>query len=379
MRTLDELRQAVDQLADSAPPDTRTRAGVLRRLTAEADHAEQQQQQPPARRRRPVALALATVSVVLAAAVVVGVRGSADLTPPTGVPTSTQTPLGPPPHPAGLTWTFDLPDPPSATVFRRLSIAADRQVGLLERPDNGAALTITVHSPGSFDPTRDVRSPRRVRVAGQLGYTGPVGDAPVASLVWPTPDGGWAQLDGWGVDPSDPSDHVDTSAEPAKVLAEQLRVAPMVRFGRYGSPRLPFRLGWLPPDVSAQAVGVHPGTGTAMFSNAGPYTPGVGTIVVARVDTSSSSFAAETDRTVTDRSTLTVGARPAVLGRSTELDARVLAVDLGDGSAIEVLVAGGQVGRYPLGVMQRIVEAADLSPRMRDQDTWVPAPEALGR
>ena len=60
-----------------------------------------------------------------------------------------------------------------------------------------------------------------------------------------------------------------------------------------------------------------------------------------------------------------------------QLDARVLAVDLGDGSAFLVYVGTPALDRYSDKVMRRIAEEADLSMSMTDPGTWIPAPEAV--
>ena len=122
-----------------------------------------------------------------------------------------------------LTWTFDLPEPPAGTTLLRVSISPDRQEGFLARTDGGEAMSITVHAPGTFDPATDLTSPRRVTVVGR-DYFGPLGEtARRISCVWPTDEGGWVELYGFGVVTNDPSGSVAKSEE---ILAEQLSVAP---------------------------------------------------------------------------------------------------------------------------------------------------------
>ena len=154
------------------------------------------------------------ILVALATVVVLTVR-DAGLDEPAGRPSA--------PPAVQLTWTFDLPEPPAGTTLLRVSISPDRQEGFLARTDGGEAMSITVHAPGTFDPATDLTSPRRVTVVGRDGYFGPLGKRPAGSLVWPTDEGGWVELYGFGVVTNDPSGSV---AEPEEILAEQLSVAP---------------------------------------------------------------------------------------------------------------------------------------------------------
>lgn len=368
MPTPADLRQALARLEDEAPDAARTRAQVLERVESRAG-----------RTRRPYAagpVLVAAVALLVAAAttIVLGVRGDG-VARPVDRPTTSRPTLGPPPPATELTWNLDLPDPPAGTVFQPQAIFANQQMAALKRTDGAGDLPITVHEPDSFDPLTDMTSPQRVSVAGVEGYFGPVQGSELGSLVWRTPEGGWAQLEGYGVATADRS---ESAAEPSEVLAEQLSVARLVQFGRYGSPRLPFRLGWLPSDISVQAVQVDPAFGSAFFADAGLSTIGVGALSVARVDANAGSFAAEIDDEVgPERTTLTVDGRPAVLGRSVRFDARVLAVDLGDGSALLVSVGDPAVDRYPVETMRRVVEEADVRALMSDPGTWTSAPEAL--
>lgn len=377
MPTLADLQQALDRLEAEAPDAAATRRAVLDRVGSGSSR--------PAWRHRtgPLLVAAVAVVVALATAVVLGIRG--DVAQPAGPPPATD-----------LTWTFDLPKPPAGITFRRLWINASQQTGLLRPTDRDASVTVTVHSPGSIDLATELQSPQTVTVAGQPGYFGAPPGRPTDSLYWPTPAGGWAQLDGFGLSRTVGP---DVYPEPAEVLAEQLAIAPLVRFGRFGPPTLPFRLGWLPSGVSVQSTssgvqgrGVDATFGSASFSDGGPVTVGVGTIVVARVDGSGGSFAEEIEEVVgPDRTALTVAGRSAVVGPALDearepsaagaqplLDARVLAVDVGDGSALLVTVGNPSADRYPLEVLSRIAEEADVSASMADPDTWIPAPEAVG-
>lgn len=377
MPTLADLHQALDRLGSEAPDAAATRRAVLDRVASGGSPR-------PAWRHRtgPVLVAAVAVVVALATVVVLGTR--ADVAEPAGPPPATD-----------LTWTFDLPDPPAGTAFRRDYIGSAQQMGVLGRTDRSADITITVHSPGSFDPTTELQSPQRVTLAGQAGYFGTaVQGSAIDSLVWPTPQGGWAQLTGYGV--------VTTASaegpEPEQVLAEQLTIAGLVEFGSFGSPTLPFRLGWLPSGISVQGVSSavqwrseDETFGWASFSDGGPGAVGVGTVSVARVDQSRGSFAAEIEDVVgPGRTTVTVGGRPAFLGPAVNqawepaadgtqplFDARVLAVDLGDGSVLLITIGNPAAERYPLEVMTRIAEEIDVSMSMADPSTWIPAPEAV--
>lgn len=372
MPTPVDLREALDRLEAEAPADVRTRAAVLRHIEA-AERSRCRRRWTP--RAAPLLVAAAVLVVALATVVVLAIRGADGVGEPLDRPTASLTPLGPPPPATGLAWAFDLPDAPAGTEFRRISISKAGQMGVLERTDGAASLMIIVHEPGAFDPVTEMQQPQPVTVAGRAGFFGPVRERPVASLVWPTPAGGWAQLDGFGVVTNNRS---EKSAEPAQVLGEQLSVAPLVRFGRFDPPRLPFRLGWFPAGLSVLATAIDPTFGSAFFADAGPTTLGIGTIGVGRIDQVAGSFAEEIDGTVgPDRTTLTVDGRPAVLGPASEFEARVLAVDLGDGSAFLVFVGDSASDRYPLDVMRRIAEKADVSMPMDDLTAWIPAPDAV--
>lgn len=380
MPTPADLRRALDQLEAEAPDPARTRTAVLGRLG------------PTYGRRRwsyrtgPLLVAAVAVLVALASVMVLSVRSGAELGEPVGSPTPS--PLGSPPPPTELVWTFDVPEPPAGTVLLRLSISADKQTGALERTGTNANVLIGVHAPGAFDPTTEMRQPQRVEVEGRQGYFGPVGDGEYESLVWPTPEGGWVQLDGFGLVPTPGP---DIALKPAELLAEQLSYASLLRFGRFGSPRLPFRLGWFPSGLSVQAVGsvvaTRDGTfGSALFRDDDPGTSRFGTITVARQDAVTGSFNQEIEAHIgSDRTALTIGGRPAVLGPASlpeargryVSEARVLAVDLGDGSAFLIYVANTAVDRYPLDVMRRIAEEADVTMAIADPSTWIPAPEAV--
>lgn len=377
MPTLADLHQALDRLESEAPDAAPTRRAVLDRVGSESPR--------PAWTLRTGPLLVAAVAVVVALATVVVLGLRADEARPAGPPPATD-----------LTWTFDVPNPPAGTAFNRLSINADQQMGQLSwTADRRADLLITVHTPGSFDPVTELQSPQTVTVAGRAGYFGAPSGRPIKSLYWPTPAGGWAQLDDFGLIPTVGP---DIAPKPAEVLAEQLSIASLVRFGRFGSPSLPFRLGWLPSGVSVQGASsgvqgrsIDATFGSAFFSDGGPVTVGVGTISVARVDGSGGSFADEIEDVVgPDRTTLTVGGRPAVTGPAVDqaqerpiggqqalLDAQVLAVDVGDGSALLVLVGNPSADRYPVDVLSRIAEEADVSMPLADPSTWVPAPEAV--
>lgn len=387
MPTLADLHKALDRLEAEAPAAAATRRAVLSRVESGSRRPAWTQ------RTGPLLVAAVAILAALATVVVIGLRGGVDLAEPVDRPTGS--PFGPPPAATELTWTFDLPEPPVGTTFRRLTISADRQIGSLGRIDRAADLLVTVHAPGAFDPTTEMKQRRPVKVEGQEGYFGPVWDGEYGSLVWPSPEGGWVQLYGFGLVPTAGP---DIAPKPEQVLAEQLSVAELVRFGRFGSPRLPFKLGWLPSGISvqgassgAQGTTVDATFGSASFSDAGPVTVGVGTILVTRVDISRGSFAEELNDVVgPDRTALTVGGRPAVTGSAVDqaherpvggpaplLDARVLAVDLGDGSVLLVLVGNPAVDRYPVDVLTRIAEEADVSMSMADPSTWIPAPEAV--
>ncbi len=381
MPTLADLREAFDQLASEAPAAGATRRAVLSRIESGSRRPAWTQ------RTGPLLVAAVAILVALAAVVVIGLRGGGGPAEPIDRPS--------PPPATDLTWAFDLPEPPAGTTFRRLTISADRQLGSLGRTDGDSDLPITVYAPGAFDPTTEMTRRQPVEVQGREGYFGPVQDKEYGSLVWPTPEGGWVQLEGFGLTRAAGPDIAPTAAQ---VLAEQLSVAELVRFGRFGSPRLPFRLGWLPSGTSVQGASsgergraVDATFGSASFSDTGPATVGVGTILVARVDGSRSSFAEVIEDLVgPDRSTLTVGGRPAVTGPAVDqsrdpaargprslLDARILAVDVGDGSALLVRVGNRAADRYPIEVLSHIAEEADVSMSMTDPSTWIPAPEAV--
>lgn len=363
MPTLADLHKALDRLESEAPAAVATRRVVLNRVGSESPR--------PAWRHRTGPLLVAAVAILLALATVAVLGIRADVAQPAGPPPATD-----------LTWAFDLPEPPAGTTFRRISISANSQTGLLERTDGAASLMLTVHEAGTFQPMIDLQQPQAVTVDGQTGYFGAPPGRPIESLFWPTPGDGWAQLDGFGAVTNDRSPN---AGEPAQVLAEQLSVAPLVQFGSFGSPTLPFRLGWLPSGMAVQGVSsgmqgemIDETFGSASFSDAGPVTVGVGTVLVTRVDGSRGSFADEIDDVVgAGRTALTVGGRPAVTGPASEFDARVLAVDLGDGSVFLVLVGNPAVDRYPVDVLSRIAEEADVSMSMADPSTWIPAPEAV--
>lgn len=385
MPTPAELRHALGRLEAEAPHPARVRAAVLYRVGSASTSGRRRTY-----RTGPLIVAAVAVMIALATVLVLSLRAG-----DTGQPVATPTPLGTPPPATELTWSFDLPNPPVGTTLRRLSITADSQRSWLQRSDLGSAMMITMHEPGRFEPGTDLKSPRRVSVGGSIGYFGPERGQLPGSLVWPTNEGGWMQLSGFGVVTGDTS---EKAADPAQVLAEQLIVASLVQFGSFGSPPLPFRLGWLPSGISVQGVAsdvqgdlIDETFGTVTFSAAGPVTDWVGTVLVTRVDAPGRSYTEEIEDVVgPDRTTLTVGGRPAVAGPAVESgreptadgqqplrDARVLAVDVGDGSALLVFVVNPAADRYPDDVLRRIAEEADVSMSMADPSTWVPAPEAV--
>lgn len=368
MPTPTDLRQALDRLEAEAPPAARTRAAVLRRIGSI---------EPASRRTRwfartgPLLVAAVVVVVALATIAVFAVRDrTAD---PIGRPS--------PPPATELVWSFDVPQPPTGTALQRIGISPYSQLGHLSRRDGSITTQIEVYAPDQFDPTTELSGRRTVEVQGRQGYFG-VLDGALDVLVWSTPDGGWAKVTG------------SAATEPDQVATDLLEVASRVEFGRFGSPVLPFRLGWLPSGLSVQgAQSVARGASSdetvasVFFAGAGLGTSAEGVLGVSRIDESQGPFGAEIANAIgPDRRTLTVGGRPAVIGTSGRTDpneprpfnGRILAVDVGDGSALLVHVGDGVVDRYPDQVMIRIAEKADTSMSITDPKTWIPAPAALG-
>lgn len=250
MRTTTDIRTAFEEFADRAPSEV---------------HLLLDDPQPRHRNLRPVlATAMAVAAVVALAAAL-----AAALAPSHHHPG----PAKPPPAPVSMRFGFTI-DPATGyeLVGGDIGVFGDGQIGAVGQgaviKDGHTLMSMLLYGvgvdPAEFDPAEAMRG-TPVDVNGHRGYftdlSTYIGNYNVA---WEYAPGAWGVL---GTDSKYPSAGAAKKAE--------VGVAKAVRFTKHGPLlRVPFRIGYLPPDVAlsygAESTGVPPRRGQFTFSGASP-------------------------------------------------------------------------------------------------------------
>jgi hypothetical protein len=348
MRTEEDLRNAFDRLADSAPDPSHVLTVVGPRPV----------------RRRPLVLGavLATTAAVIAVPLIV----SHDKQPPVQSTTA----------PANEAWRDRLSLPlPANLIYDERGFGRSSQTITLDGGNTRTTCFLTAYAKGAFDAGKIPPGSPRVRINNVLGYVALLADpfSPATAkkrwIVWEPAPNTWTTS----------YCNVAGQVDPAKAteIARSVNTSPQ---------RLPapYRIGYLPAGLSVTTLSVNPqNTSTSEVPNnfiadlgteePAPRTPGPIMLAPggpARISYLTGPSATRTSLPV-NAERIIINGRTAYLGK--DGPSTVLAIK-GDGFQVRIELGGGAGDRPEL---IKIAKGLELAPSATDTSSWFDATTAI--
>ncbi|TDU87007.1 hypothetical protein EV138_0524 [Kribbella voronezhensis] len=353
MRTEEDLRNAFDHLADSAPDPARI-------LTA-PEHT------PVRRRRTPLALGVVAATAAVAIAV------------PTLISHDKQPPVQAAPRPADEAWQDRLSLPLSANLIYDSRAFGHRSQGLiLDGGNTRTTCVVNTYAKGVFDARTIPAGSPRVKINSTLGY--------VAALADPLSPAVKAKVVAWEPAPGTWT----TSYCKVKGEVDPAKATEIARLVNTSPQRLPapYRVGYLPAGLTVTSLSVNPqgdstseppnnfiaAIGSAEDQTSVPQNPDGPVMVSAGGPVQIAYFtgSAAATRLPKDAERISINGRTGYLGSDGR--ATVLVIN-GDGFQVRIEL-GGTVPNERAELI-KIANGLELAPSATDTSSWFDATTAI--
>jgi len=259
MRTNQDLQGAFALLEEQADaygaPEITTHPAKPVRVRRERGHL----------RRNVLAVAVTAAVVGGGIYAATSMRSSGDEARPAGPPPV----LGPTPSPVKLQFTFTVGPVAGVTVDYHGVYRKEQSADITWDGDGGVYAGLDVYTPGGFDPKQAMTHGTKVTVGTHVGNWDPTHhdagetvdgkDLFRPTLTWQYGRNSWATVQ-----------FEPTNVASPNLLDKAITLAETIRTGGASTLRLPFKIGYLPPDLVPELAYVsqsHPGSGRIGLSD----------------------------------------------------------------------------------------------------------------